>query len=282
MPGDRDGYFADFEGSTAGIASTIRQGWFYTGQNAPSFGGPRGTDPAGIALFRFIVCLQNHDQIGNRAFGDRLHHKIDLAAWRAASVLLLLLPETPLLFMGQEWAAGAPFLFFTDHRPELGRLVTEGRRREFSRFPAFSDPETRERIPDPQCEATFRSSQLNWPEAEAEPHASVLRLYRRLLKLRREEPVLRGAAGFEVTPAGLDGLLVRWNAGDESAILAVIRLRGSGPLGEHLPDGSIWEPLFTTEDETFAADPHPPRFAPTGAIEFQRPGAVVFRARREG
>ncbi len=115
-----------------------------------SFGGPRGTDPAGIALSKFIFFLQNHDQIGNRAFGDRLHQQIDPAAWRAASVLLLVLPETPLLFMGQEWAASSPFLFFTDHHAELGRQVTEGRRREFARFASFSDPSVREKIPDPQ------------------------------------------------------------------------------------------------------------------------------------
>ena len=78
-----------------------------------------------------MVCLQNHDQVGNRALGERLHHQIDPAAFRAVTVLLLCAPETPLLFMGQEWAATSPFLYFTDHEPRLGRLVTEGRRREF-------------------------------------------------------------------------------------------------------------------------------------------------------
>lgn len=276
LAGDCEGYFADFDGAVGSIAATARRGWFYTGQDAPYFGGPRGTDTAGIALSRFVICLQNHDQIGNRAFGDRLHHQIEQAAWRAASTLLLMLPETPILFMGQEFAATAPFRFFTDHRPELGALVTQGRRREFSRFSAFLDPATRERIPDPQDERTYRESQLNWTETQAEPHASVLRLYRCLLRLRRDEPAMRGArSGFRIEAAGPDGLLVLRTAPDGSALLAVIRLRGSGAL-DRLNAGRDWSPLVTTEDQPFCSDPQPPRLKP--AVEFKRPGAVIFRS----
>ena len=118
----------------------------------------RGTDPGRVPMHRFVVCVQNHDQIGNRALGERLHHEIDAARWRAASVLLLTVPMTPLLFMGQEWAASSPFQYFTDLSPDLGRLVTEGRRKEFADFPAFSNEEARERIPDPQAEGTFLAS----------------------------------------------------------------------------------------------------------------------------
>ena len=149
LAGDSDGYFQDYDGTVRAIAQTARQGWYYTGQRAPFFGGPRGTDPQGISPSRFVFFLQNHDQVGNRAFGDRLHHEIELAAFRAATTLLLLLPEIPLLFMGQEWAATAPFQYFTDHVPELGKLVTEGRRNEFRRFAAFADPKLRDQIPDP-------------------------------------------------------------------------------------------------------------------------------------
>jgi maltooligosyltrehalose trehalohydrolase len=185
LAGDADGYYADYSGSTADIAATIRQGWFYTGQYSRCLRAPRGTRPAGIAPQRCIVCLQNHDQIGNRAFGDRLHHRISPAAYRAASALLLLLPETPLLFMGQEWAASSPFLYFTDHHAELGRLVTQGRRREFCSFAAFSNPELLQTIPDPQADATFDSSHVKWSEADTEPHASMVRLYAALLATRR-------------------------------------------------------------------------------------------------
>ena len=133
LAGDRDGYYADFTGSLEDVARTIRDGWFFQGQRSGHFGGPRGTDPTGAPPRRFVVCLQNHDQVGNRALGERLHHQVDLAPWRAASALLLLGPETPLLFMGQEWGATSPFLFFTDHNPELGapgdRGPAEGVRR---------------------------------------------------------------------------------------------------------------------------------------------------------
>ncbi len=130
--GDTDGYFEDFiETGAADIAATLRQGWFYTGQKSAHDGEPRGTDPAGIPLDRFVHCIQNHDQVGNRARGDRLHHQIPLEMYRAVSALLLFVPELPLLFMGQEWAAGSPFQFFTDHSAELGKAVSEGRKREF-------------------------------------------------------------------------------------------------------------------------------------------------------
>ncbi|HTM47097.1 MAG TPA: malto-oligosyltrehalose trehalohydrolase [Bryobacteraceae bacterium] len=268
LAGDSDGYYADFDGSTAGIAATIRQGWFYTGQFAPHFGGPRGTETSGVPLFRFILCVQNHDQIGNRAFGERLHHQIDEAAWRAVSVLLLLLPETPLLFMGQEWAASTPFLFFTDHHAELGALVTEGRRREFRRFDAFSDPEARSRIPDPQIEETFRASRLNWDELERAPHAGTLRLYRRLLELRRS---LAGA-DFEVEALGPDGLLAR-----RSGVIVIVQLRGSGRYRFTSEECSV---LLTTEDASYTVHSCPPVIDTASlSVEFRRPGAVVFSDR---
>jgi maltooligosyltrehalose trehalohydrolase len=126
LAGDAEGYYADFTGAVVDIATTLRQGWFYTGQPTVRSGEPRGTDPSVVDPRRMIICIQNHDQIGNRAFGDRLHHTIDVAAYRAASALLLLAPETSLLFMGQEWAATSPFQFFTDHEPALGAKITDG------------------------------------------------------------------------------------------------------------------------------------------------------------
>ncbi len=138
--------------------------WFYTGQPTPRTGESRGTNATGIDPRRMVICLQNHDQVGNRALGDRLHHAIEPAAYRAISTLLLCAPETPLLFMGQEWAVTSPFPFFTDHGDEIGRRLTEGRRKEFSEFAAFSDRRARARIPDPQDPATFDASRLAWDE----------------------------------------------------------------------------------------------------------------------
>ena len=151
LAGDHEAWFADFHGSTDEIAAAVRDGWVFTGQHASHYDGPRGTSPAGVPVEASVICLQNHDQVGNRAHGDRLHHQVDEATWLAATTLLLTAPETPLLFMGQEWAASSPFLFFTDHEAKLGELVIEGRRREFVRFSSFRDPGARQGIPSPQA-----------------------------------------------------------------------------------------------------------------------------------
>ena len=191
---DHEGYYADFTGRAEDLATTLRQGWFFSGQHSTFLGGPRGSDPSGLSPKQFVVCIQNHDQIGNRADGARLHHEVDEGTFRALSTLLLLLPQTPLLFMGQEWAASSPFLFFTDHADDLGRKVTEGRRQEFSAFAAFADPARRAAIPDPQDPRTFARSRLQWDEAERDPHARMRRLYQRLLEIRHATPAIRTAS----------------------------------------------------------------------------------------
>ena len=252
--GDRDGYYEDFSGIVADIAATIRQGWFYQGQFSAYRGEPRGTDPAGVPLERMVVCLQNHDQIGNRPFGERLNHQIEPALFRALSALLLCLPETPLLFMGQEWAASTRFLFFADHNVDLGRLVTEGRRAEFSRFAAFADPVTRTRIPDPQALSTFENSRLVWDERAQAPHAGVLELYRTLLRLRRTETALRPGERCEVVE--LDDACLALTRGTGRDILLLVlclgtarrvdldRWRSVAPTGR-------WEVVLTTEEARF-------------------------------
>jgi maltooligosyltrehalose trehalohydrolase len=222
--------------------------------------------------------------VGNRALGERLHHQIDEASWRAASTLLLLAPQTPLLFMGQEWGATSPFLYFTDHDPELGQLVTEGRRREFADFTAFADPAARARIPDPQAETTFRRSRLPWLERTREPHASILRLYRALLKVRRDLDLGRlERSHYRVT--GREGELVLViDRPDRPTVLVVVRFGGPGVF-EHgnaadsatSPDS--WRVLLTTEDSPFTSDPLPPtvgRGSPLPRVAFRRAGAVVL------
>ena len=289
LAGDDEGYYRDYTGSIPDLAETLNQGWYYTGQDSIHLGEPRGTDPTGIEPHRFVICLQNHDQVGNRAFGDRLHHQIDGASYRAAVALLLTAPQTPLLFMGQEWAAKAPFLYFTDHDEDLGKVVTEGRRREFRHFLAFVDPAARETIPDPQAVSTFQASRLDWSEREAEPHASTLRLHRALLHARRTERALRSAepGSFEAFPIGDDTIGLRRSAPDGATMLAIIRLRGWGPVAlrqqdlARAPEGHRWERILTTEDPPFATDPTPPDLDLSGetpAIRFGRPSAVLLRA----
>jgi maltooligosyltrehalose trehalohydrolase len=267
---ERDGYFADFTGRPADIVDTLRQGWFYVGQRTRRSGRARGSDPAGLAPSQFVICLQNHDQIGNRAFGERLHTVVELAAFRAASALLLLAPQVPLLFMGQEWAASTPFLYFTDHEAALGRAVTEGRRQEFAGFAAFSNPETRARIPDPQDPATFASSKLRWSERADGPHAGVEQLYRTLLALRREEPAFRRP----VRPADLFALDADTVAMRRGEWTVVTRLRGAG--GVSVP--AAGEMVLTSEDRQFAERGDVPSFDPaSGDIVFSGPAAVLLR-----
>jgi maltooligosyltrehalose trehalohydrolase len=282
LAGDNEGYYRDFSGTVADIATTVRDGWFFKGQRSEHFGGPRGTDPAGLPPRRVVFFLQYHDQVGNRAFGERLHHQVDPAAFRAATVLLLCAPQTPLLFMGQEWAAPEPFLFFTDHEPGLGRLVTEGRRREFRGFAAFSDAAQRERIPDPQALSTFERSRLDWSRRDEEPHASTLRLHKALLRLRREEPLLRDAPGRSVHVDGVDegSLVIEYGAGGR-ALLVVVRLRGTGAVRATGGRDRGWQAVLTTEDAGFAPGAQPPSIEREGnglVLGFSRPGAVVLRA----
>lgn len=285
LAGDCEGYYCDFTGSIADLATTVRQGWFFCGQHSEHLGRPRGTDPLPLAPSQLVICLQNHDQIGNRALGERLHHEIDLAAFRAATALLLCAPETPLLFMGQEWAASSPFLYFTDHAPGLGELVTEGRRREFRHFSAFADPAVRERIPDPQDVETFRRSRLFWDEREREPHAGMLRLYRELLRLRASEPALKKARRDRFTVLDLDEstLLLQRHAPNGDGLALVVRLKGSGATRlAAAPGGELaarWTPLLHTEEPRFVSDPQPPQVE-GDEIHFARPAAILFRTPR--
>ena len=237
LAGDDHGYYRDFTGLASDLVRTIDQGWFYTGQRSMSADAPRGTPADGIPRDRFVYCISNHDQVGNRAQGERLNHDISDAAYRAATALLLFLPQLPLLFMGQEWGASTPFLYFTDHGEELGRAVTKGRAEEFKDFP-FED------VPDPQDPDTFERSKLRWEEPEGPPHSATLRLYRDLLAWRKH---LGGDVTVESpTPEGL--VLHR---GRHRLLVA---LAGNVELPK--PEGM--EVRLSTEEPVYTAAPQPP------------------------
>ena len=283
LAGDDYSYFRDYQGTAGELAATLRQGWLYVGQPSIHEAAPRGTDPSRVPMRKAVVCVQNHDQIGNRAMGDRLHHTADPAAWRAAVTVLLTSPMTPLLFMGQEWGASTPFQFFTDFEPDLGQKVVEGRRREFRAFPEFSSAEGAERIPAPQSEDTFLASRLRWAESSDDAHAPVLRLHRTLLRLRNERRALQASDACECAAEPLDGSTVsfRREAEGEDPLLIVARLQGHGTVSvPPLRDGA-YQAILDTEDREFAPDGRPPVIdAAAGAIEFARPGALVFAQAR--
>src|SRR5581483_1112658 len=217
LTGETVGYYSDYaERPLWQLGRCLAEGFAFQGEPSPYRDGePRGEPSRALPTLCFVEFLQNHDQIGNRAFGERISVLSDDVAVGAAKAILLLAPSPPLLFMGEEFGATTPFLFFCDFGPELALAVTEGRRSEFSRFTRFQSPESREQIPDPNHEETFAKSKLDWNAAGRTRHFEQLRFTRQLLSLRQRRIVplltgLKSAHGeFEVLEDG--SLHVRWS-----------------------------------------------------------------------
>lgn len=243
LTGETEGYYADYKDRPIEkLARSLSEGFVFQGQ-ANRHGTPRGEPSGHLAPSAFVLFLQNHDQIGNRAMGERLTRLCPPPALRAATGLLLLAPMIPLLFMGDEEGSRRPFLFFTDHHDELADAVREGRRAEFAHFAAFADPAQRERIPDPNAQATFDASQLAAQEVVAGWHG----LYQRLLTLRRLHltPRLPGSRALGATVLGERALTARWRLGDGSQLRIDLNL-ASEPQSVALPPVERW--LFDSSD----------------------------------
>ena len=229
LTGERDGYYADYADDPARwLGRCLTEGFAYQGEWSAVHQGPRGESTQGLPPTAFVGFLQNHDQIGNRAMGERITALASAAAVRAATAVLLLAPSPPLLFMGEEFACSQPFLFFCDFKPELGRAVTEGRRREFARFPQFADESQRAHIPDPNSPATLAKSRLDWTEAERPPGRDWLAFHRELLTTRARELAPRLAAG-EVRAEGFErfgarGLIAVWRFADGARLALAANL----------------------------------------------------------
>ena len=180
MTGEEQGYYRGFRSFSA-LSKSLRDVFVHDGGYAPARGRRVGRPVGDLPRSRFVHCNQNHDQVGNRAVGERLCHLVSSERAKIAAALTILQPAVPMLFQGEEWAAGSPFQFFTDHQDrELAAAVTKGRCEEFSYF--GWDPEE---VPDPQAESTFLRSMLDWSERERKPHADMLAWYRALIDLRR-------------------------------------------------------------------------------------------------
>lgn len=249
--GERDGYYADYASRPLWyFGRCLAEGFGYQGERSPYRADrPRGEPSAHLPATAFVNFLQTHDQVGNRAFGERIGALAAPGALAAVTACLLLAPSPPLLFMGEEFAASTPFLFFCDFGPELGGAVANGRRAEFGRFARFRDPAVQAAIADPNAPATFDRSKLVWRETAASPHREWLALYRELLALRRNQvaPRLAGmpAAGeFEWAEPGV--LAVRWTLGDGARLHLVANL-ADAPGSRPLPPGTV----------IYASDPLP-------------------------
>ncbi|HEX5236052.1 MAG TPA: malto-oligosyltrehalose trehalohydrolase [Silvibacterium sp.] len=197
LTGDRSGYYADF-GSMADVAKALCQVFVYDGRYSKYRDRVHGRVVEGLPSWRFLGFAQNHDQVGNRAKGERLSALTTPGRVKIAAALVMMSPFVPMIFQGEEWAASSPFLYFTDHEKELGRLVSEGRKKDFAAF-GWNPAE----IPDPQQEATFARSRLKWDEISQPEHAGVLGWYRELIALRRScSDLVDGDSAVEFSEEG--------------------------------------------------------------------------------
>jgi malto-oligosyltrehalose trehalohydrolase len=235
ITGETRGYYADFAARPAAhLGRALAEGFAYQGEASPFRGGrSRGEPSAALPATRFIAFLQNHDHVGNQPFGTRLSTRTAEPLLHAGIAIVLLSPQIPLLFMGEEWASARPFLFFCDFEPRLAEAVREGRRREFAHFDEFGDAAARERLPDPTLVSTWEKSRLDWREARCRDHLRWLARYRRILAIRRREimPRLRGMAAFAGAYRVLcpKTVIVEWRLGDGSRLRLIANF-GAEPI----------------------------------------------------
>ncbi len=217
LTSESEGYYADFQRPAKQLARCLGEGFAYQGEPSPhADGAPRGTASAHLPVTAFVICLQNHDQIGNRALGDRLTTLANPPALRAATSLLLLTPQIPMLFMGEEWGETNPFLFFTDHHDDLADAVREGRREEFKKFEAFADPERRAKIPDPNDPSTFMRSIATLPKNPTAAQTRILHLHMQLIELRMTyiAQYLKGTKSLGAAPLDDSSVRAAWKLGN--------------------------------------------------------------------
>lgn len=274
--GENFSYFGDFGGTIQEVAETLRRGWFYSGQVAKNYGGPRGTDGSHLPPASFVCCISNHDQTGNRAFGERINQLVAPSSYRALSVLLCLCPFTPMLFMGQEWNASSPFLFFCDHNEDLGKKITAGRKKEFAAFPEFAGGKSQE-VPDPQAESSFIKSKLNWEEMNTPKHMECLRLYQESLALRSAERAFRPKSRTSWSVSLWEDRVIALRHEDkENAFLLLFNPKGEAEIT--LPPEHGWEVLLSSNAKRFGGtrteDIHPKQ------IQFLESETVVLRSLR--
>lgn len=271
LTGRSEAYYEGYRGAPQEFVSAAKYGFLYQGQWYEWQHHRRGTPALDLAPKRFVTFIQNHDQVANTARGRRVHEETSPGRLRAMTALLLLAPQTPMLFQGQEFAASAPFLYFADHGDDLAALVREGRTKFVSQFPSTASAEGRGLVPDPADSWTFVRCKLDW--SERRKHAAVLSLHRDLIRLRREDPVLRAQR-----PRALDGAVLNEHAfllrffgerdGDRLLVVNLGARFHADPLAEPLAapplDGS-WTTIFSTEAPAYGGPGTPPIDTDDGA-----------------
>ncbi len=274
LTGETDGYYGDYAAEPARqLGRILAEGYAYQGEHSPLRGHARGEPSRHLPATAFVAFLQNHDQVGNRALGDRLPRLASPEGLRAALALLLLGPPVPLLFMGEEFGCEQEFPFFCNFTGDLARAVTEGRRNEFKSFARFRDEQARAAIPDPNAPETFASARIDWGRAQGGRHAALRDWVSGLLKLRRNRivPLLTelvpGGGGFAL--AGPTALTVQWRLAGGGSLLLAANL---GPEAADLPGWPGGEVIYA----------YPERAAEDASAKRLAPWSVVFSVQARG
>ena len=257
LTGRDEAYYSDYRGTPQELVSAVKHGFLYQGQWYRWQGKRRGTPALDLPPARFVHFLQNHDQIANSGRGERCCALTSPARYRAMTALLLLAPQTPMLFMGQEFAASTPFLYFADHTPELAGLVKKGRAEFLAQFPSLALPESQQQLDDPHDPRTFERCKLDF--AERERHRASYDLHRDLLRLRREDPCFsaqrhRGVDGAVLAESAFALRYFDPEGADRLLVVNLGRAVHFDPAPEPLlapPAGARWSTLWSSEDQRY-------------------------------
>ena len=267
--GRNEAYYAGYRGSAQEFVSVAKYGFLYQGEWFEWQNGRRGTPSFDMPMFRLVNFTQNHDQVANSANGLRLHDLTSPGRYRAITALLLLLPQTPMLFQGQEFAASSPFFYFADHKPELAALISRGRAEFLGQFVSIATSETTSRLSDPSDVRTFERCKLDWRERDRGTHRQSLALVRDIVRLRKADETLRTIGSLDESERrnwrSVDGAVVTDSAviiryfgtTPELDRLIAVNLGGRvhpNPFPEPLvapPVDMVWRPIWSSEDPVY-------------------------------
>jgi maltooligosyltrehalose trehalohydrolase len=263
LSGHNEAYYSDHRGRPQEFISAAKYGYLYQGQRYSWQKKRRGTSTRGLSPETFITFIQNHDQLANTGRGLRCHLVSNPGDYRAMTALLLLGPGTPMLFQGQEFAAASPFYYFADHEEALAEKVYAGRKQFMSQFRSLATPEVQARLPDPADPATFIRCKVDF--ADRTKHGEAYALHEDLLRLRREDPVMRmqGAGGLDGAVLGDDAFLLRFFDDEENDRLLVVNFGRDlhlSPAPEPLlaSPADEWQILWSSEDPNYGGGGTPP------------------------
>ena len=282
--GRNEAYYSDYLGQPQEFVSAFKYGYLYQGQWYSWQKQRRGSSSRGLKPEQFVNYIQNHDQIANSWRGERLHLLTSPGRYKALTALFLLAPNTPMIFQGQEFASSRPFFYFADHKPELAKLIQEGRAKFLAQFPSLAHLEQQESVLDPGNPATFQKCKLNF--ADRERNARYYALHKDLIELRRNDPVFRmqGEGGLDGAVLSAEAFVIRYfgGGGDDRLLLVNLgmdlRLNPSPDPLLAPPDGRCWELLWSSEESRYGGSG---TYPPESEQNWRLPGhaALVMRSR---